>query len=149
MIFIIPTHHFLLYPASAGFCFPDGSVVKNPPPSAEDSRDIGLTPESGRSPRGGNDNPLQYCCLGNLMDRRAWRVTVCGVSRSQTGLSKDARVLGFSASMCAISRLQAGPGPSLTSSVTNSGPLPHSGPQGPRLWNGAESILPTQGYCEN
>ena len=43
-------------------------MVKNPPASAENSDSI---PESGRSPGGGNGNPLQYSCLGNLMDRGA------------------------------------------------------------------------------
>ena len=46
--------------------FPDGSVVKNPPTSAGD---MGLITGSGRSPGEGNGNPLQYSCLGNLMDR--------------------------------------------------------------------------------
>ena len=48
--------------------FPDGSVVKNPPTS---TGDMGLIPGSGRSPGEGNGNPLQYSCLGNLMDREA------------------------------------------------------------------------------
>ena len=39
---------------------------------------------SGRSPGGGNDNPLQYSSLENPMDRGAWRVTVHGVTKSQT-----------------------------------------------------------------
>ena len=43
---------------------------------------------SGRSPRGGNDNPLQFSCLGNLMHRRAWQATVHGVAKSRTKLSK-------------------------------------------------------------
>ena len=34
----------------------------------------------------GNGNPLQYSCLGNPMDRGAWRATVHGVSKSQTRL---------------------------------------------------------------
>ena len=38
-------------------------------------------PGSGRSPGGGNGNPLQYSCLGNSMDRGAWRATVHGVAR--------------------------------------------------------------------
>ena len=45
---------------------------------------MGLIPESGRSPGGGNGNPLQYSCLGNPMDRGAWRATVCGVTKNQT-----------------------------------------------------------------
>ena len=35
---------------------------------------MGLIPETGRSTGVGNDNPPQYSCLGNPMDRRAWRV---------------------------------------------------------------------------
>ena len=37
---------------------------------------------SGRSPGGGNDNPLQYACLENSRDRGAWRSTVHGVAES-------------------------------------------------------------------
>ena len=59
-------------------------VVKNPPANAGDARDVGLIPGSGRSPGVGNGNPFQYSCLENLMDRRAWKVTVHGVSKSQT-----------------------------------------------------------------
>ena len=57
-------------------------VVKNLPVNAEDRRDTGSIPELGRSPIGGNGNPLQYPCLGNPMDREAWRATVCGVIKS-------------------------------------------------------------------
>ena len=38
----------------------------------------------GRSPGGGNGNPLQYSCLKYSTDRRAWRATVHGVTRSWT-----------------------------------------------------------------
>ena len=58
--------------------FPGGSVVKNPPANAGD---VGLIPGSGRSPGEGNGNPLQYSCLGNPMDREAWRATVLGVTK--------------------------------------------------------------------
>ena len=46
----------------------------------------GSIPELGRSPGGGNDNPLQYThsCLGNPMDRGAWWATVHVVMKSQT-----------------------------------------------------------------
>ena len=44
----------------------------------------GLIPGLGRSPGEGNSNPLQYCCLENSVDRRAWRDT--GVTKSQTRL---------------------------------------------------------------
>ena len=52
--------------------FPGGSVVKNPPANAGDAGDVGLILGSGRSPGGGNGNPLQYSCLQNSMDRGAW-----------------------------------------------------------------------------
>ena len=45
--------------------FPGSSVVKNPPASAGDTGDTGSIPGSGRSPGGGNGNPLQYSCLEN------------------------------------------------------------------------------------
>ena len=61
--------------------FAGGSVVKNPPASAGKA---GSIPVSGRSPGGGNDNLLQYSCLGNLMYRGDWWATVHGVSKSQT-----------------------------------------------------------------
>ena len=51
--------------------FPGGSVVKNLPANAGDSGDAGSNPGLGRSPGGGNGNPLQYSCLGNPMDRGA------------------------------------------------------------------------------
>ena len=44
-------------------------VVKNPPANAEDIRNVGLIPGLGRSPGRGNDNPLQYSCLENPMER--------------------------------------------------------------------------------
>ena len=44
-------------------------VVKNPPANAEDIRDVDLIPGLGRSPGRGNDNPLQYSCLENPMER--------------------------------------------------------------------------------
>ena len=49
--------------------FPDGSVVKNLPTSAEAAGDMGSIPGSGGSPGGGNGNPLQYSCLENSMDK--------------------------------------------------------------------------------
>ena len=49
--------------------FPDGSEVKA---SAHNAGDPGLIPGSGRSPREGNGNPLQYSCLENPMDGEAW-----------------------------------------------------------------------------
>ena len=53
-------------------------VVKNPPANAGDARD------AGRSPGGGNGNPLQYSCLENPMDRGSWWATVHRVAESDT-----------------------------------------------------------------
>ena len=61
--------------------FPGGPVVKNLPTNAGD---MGLIPGLGKSPGGGNGNPLQYSYLENPMDREAWHVSVCGVAESQT-----------------------------------------------------------------
>ena len=49
--------------------FPGGSEVKA---SASNEKDWGSIPGSGRSPREGNGNPLQYSCLENPMDGEAW-----------------------------------------------------------------------------
>ena len=59
--------------------FPGGSKVKNPLANAGDHS---LIPGSGRYPGEGNGYPLQYSCLGNLMDRGAWWATVHGVTKS-------------------------------------------------------------------
>ena len=53
--------------------FPGGSVVKNLPGNAENAC---LIPGLGRSPGEGHNNPLQYSCLGNIMDRGAWKAIV-------------------------------------------------------------------------
>ena len=60
-------------------------VVKNPPANAGDTWDVGLIPGSGTCP-GEHDNPLQYSCLENSMDRGAWQATVHRVTNSQTWL---------------------------------------------------------------
>ena len=61
-------------------------MVKNLPASEGDLRDLGSIPVLGRSPGGGNGNPLQYFCLENFMDREAWWSAVYGVTKSQTSL---------------------------------------------------------------
>ena len=63
-------------------------VVKNPPVSAGDVRDVGLIPGSGRSPGGGNGNPFHYSCLQNPMDRGAWQATDHRVVKSWTQLNR-------------------------------------------------------------
>ena len=75
-----------------GYCpwyrgFPDGSVGKESACNAGDIGDTGSIPGSGRSPGEGNGNSIQYSCLGNPMDRGAWRATVHGVTKSQTQLN--------------------------------------------------------------
>ena len=59
--------------------FPGGSASKE---SACNAEYLALIPGLGRSPGEGNGNPLQYSCLENSMDRRAWRATVYGVAKS-------------------------------------------------------------------
>ena len=63
--------------------FPGGSVGKE---SACSAGDLGSIPGSGRFPGEGNGNHLQYSCLKNPMDRRAWQATVHGVSRVRPDL---------------------------------------------------------------
>ena len=63
-------------------------VVKNPSANAEDTRDTGLIPGLGRSPGGGHDNPLQYFCLENPMDREAWQATVHRVTKKWTRIKQ-------------------------------------------------------------
>ena len=65
----------------------DNRVVKNLPANAGDTEDVGLIPESGRSPGDKNDNPFQYSCIGNPMDRGASRAIVHGVAKSRTQLN--------------------------------------------------------------
>ena len=68
--------------ASAGRkVFPGGSFTHE---SACSAGDLGLIPELGRSPGGGNGNPLQYSCLENSTDRGAWWATAHGVTESDT-----------------------------------------------------------------
>ena len=63
-------------------------VVKNLPANARDISDAGSIPRSGKSPGEGHDNPLQYSCLENPMDREAWWATVHRVTKSQTRLKQ-------------------------------------------------------------
>ena len=56
-------------------------LVKNLPSNAGDARDAGSISGSGRSPGGGNDNPLQHSCLENPMDSGAWWAIIHGVAK--------------------------------------------------------------------
>ena len=58
--------------------FIGGTVVQNPPANVGVAGSIS---GSGRSPGGGNGNPLQFSCLENPIDRGAWQATVHGVAK--------------------------------------------------------------------
>ena len=64
--------------------FLDGSEVNNQPANA---RDVGLIPGLGKSPEEEKGSPIQYCCLGNPMDRVDWWAMVHRVTRGQTRFS--------------------------------------------------------------
>ena len=59
--------------------YPGSSGVKN---LLANVGDVGLIPGSGRSPREGNDNPLQYSCLGSPMNRGDWQLQSMGSQRA-------------------------------------------------------------------
>ena len=63
------------YSPIVGHGFPGGSDAKA---SASNAGDLGPIPGSGRSPGEGNDSPLHYSCLQNLIDRGAWQAKVHG-----------------------------------------------------------------------
>ena len=75
----------VLYFLHIYYIFPGSSYGKE---SACNAGDVGSIPGLGRSPGEGNGNPLQYSCLGNIMNRGAWRATVHGIAKSQTLLSE-------------------------------------------------------------
>ena len=62
------TEHIGFYKAYHQIEFPGGSVIKN---LSANAGDMDLIPGSGRSPKEGDGNPLQYSCLGNPTDRVA------------------------------------------------------------------------------
>ena len=64
-------------------------MVKNWPANAGGIRDVDSIPGLGKSPGGGNGNPLQCSCLENLMDRGTWPATVHGVTKSRTQLKRQ------------------------------------------------------------
>ena len=57
-------------------------MIRNLLANAGVARDTGSVPVLGKSPGGGNGNPLYYFCLENPMDRGAWQATVHGVKES-------------------------------------------------------------------
>ena len=66
-------------------------MVKNPAANSGDSRDVGLSPGSGRSPGVGSGNLFQDSSLENSVDRGAWQDRVHGVKKSQTPLRTQHR----------------------------------------------------------
>ena len=90
--------------------FPGGSVVKNLLANARDAGDAGSIPGSGRSPGGGNENPLQHSCLKNSMDRGGCRARVHGVTESQTEqLRTHAKFLSIAGSTSVTEEVGLGP----------------------------------------
>ena len=63
-------------------------MVRKPPANAGDMRcKFGIL-GSGRAPRGGHDNPFEYSCMENPIDRGAWWAIVHKVAKSQTELNQ-------------------------------------------------------------
>ena len=72
-------------------------MIKNPPANAGDVGNTGLIPGLGRSPGGGDGNPLQYSCLENPLDRGVWLAIAHKVPKSWTQLKQ----LSMHTLMCA------------------------------------------------
>ena len=76
-------------------CFVDYNALNELPQwlsgkeSTCNAGDLPSVPGLGRSPGGGNGNPLQFSCLRNPMDRGAWQATACGVTKSQARLNNN------------------------------------------------------------
>ena len=80
-------HEMLTFPLSHPLIgFPDGSVVKVPPAKSGCIGDLGLILGLG-DPLEEGSNPLQFSCLENPIDRRAWRAVIHRVTKSHTRLS--------------------------------------------------------------
>ena len=62
-------HDFLEVSTNNNWASQVALVIKNLSANAGDTRDTGLIPRLGRSPRGGSDNPHQFSCLENPVDR--------------------------------------------------------------------------------
>ena len=87
--------------------FPGASVVKDLPANAGEAGDLGSIPGWGRSPGGGNGNPLQYSCLGNPMDRGARWATVHKVTQSWTRLKRLSVAQHSMGNRCPCSEMEA------------------------------------------
>ena len=78
---LIHVHKYISIQINGGF--PGGSDSKE---SNTNTRDLGFISGSEKFPGEGNDYLLQYSCLENSMNRRAWLARVHGVAKSQTPL---------------------------------------------------------------
>ena len=92
MVYVLDTDTPMSQPHANQFAMvtkapPVAQLVKNPPASAGDVRDMGWIPGSGRFPGERNGNPLQYSCLENSRDRGAWWAIVHRVATSWIWLS--------------------------------------------------------------
>ena len=72
-----------------------GQLIKFPFANARDSKDAVSIPRLGRSPGGGNGNPLQYSYLGNTVGRGVWHSTVHGAIKSRMWLNVCTHILWF------------------------------------------------------
>ena len=84
-------------------CFEESSIglrasqvaqyLQNPPANAEDVRDVGSIPGSGKFPGGGKGTSFQYRCLVNSVNRGTWQATIPGIAKSQVWLSMHAHTI--------------------------------------------------------
>ena len=87
VFFVLETENTCVFINAFGFCFgdlPGGSDGKE---FACNAGEQGSIPGLGRSPREGKGYSLQYSCLGNPVDRQAWRATVHRVKKRSARLS--------------------------------------------------------------
>ena len=96
--------HGLVFPASLERASQVSQMVKKSPALQET---LSLIPRSGRSPGGGNDNPLQYSCLRKSHGQRSLQVTVHGVVKSQSVLTEHSPLLGKGERPCFPKKLPA------------------------------------------
>ena len=73
--------------------FQVSTVVKNLPANAGDPRDGGSIPGLGKSPGVGSGNPLQYSCLGNLLDKEPGEFQSMGLQRVRQDLAAEHRLM--------------------------------------------------------